>query len=223
MSWRRISILLCSRFIMSVLCMLLLLRTLRSPMTKLFALVARKFLFCAVSFSFCGLTGIHFHRIRLLVIFMCNERCSFSRCQFVSSKFNCTEFLSEQIHLLCANRNGIPDILEIVIFFTKCGQNSSSQHMFRQCIFTVLHQFVVYIDSLCSLVTCVLISSLQSHYAWKNDSVSILSRCVHLHSNCARSLSQMSLALVQVNTSSATDLLRAHAMMLAALASSCHN
>jgi len=103
-------------------------------------------LFCAVSFSFCGLTGIYFHWIRLLVIFMCNERCSFGRCQFVSSQFNCTELLNEKIHRLYASRNGIPDILEIVVFFTKCGQNPSSQHTFRQRIFTVLHQFVVYID-----------------------------------------------------------------------------
>jgi len=78
-------------------------------------------------------------------------------------------------------------------------------------------------NSFHSLATCMLMSSLQSRCAWKNDSMSILSHCVIVRSNHARSLSQMSLALVQVNMSSATDLLSMHAIMLAALASSCHH
>ena len=60
MRWESISIL-CSWFTTSVPCMLLLLRTLRCPVTKLFALVARKFLFCVVNSSFHGFTEIHFH------------------------------------------------------------------------------------------------------------------------------------------------------------------
>ena len=68
--------------------------------------------------------------------------------------------------------------------------------------------------------TCVM-SSLQSCYAWKNDSISMLSRCVLLCPNHAHSLPQMLLALVRVNTSSTTDLLCMHAIMLAALVSSC--
>jgi len=127
MHWERISILLCSRFTTSVPCILLLLRTLRSLVTKLFALVARKCLFCAISSSFHGFTGILFHRIQLLLVF--NERCSYSQCQFVSSQLNCTE-LNEQIYRLCASRNGIPNVLEIVIFLTNCEQNSSSQHTY---------------------------------------------------------------------------------------------
>jgi len=79
----------------------------------------------------------------ILVIFMYNEHCSFNRCQFVSSQFNCIELLNEQIHGLCASRNGIPNILEIVMFLTKCGQSSSSRHTFRQCLFTVLHQISI--------------------------------------------------------------------------------
>jgi len=78
-------------------------------------------------------------------------------------------------------------------------------------------------NSFYGLVTCVPMSSLQSCCAWKNNSMSILSHCVLLRSNHAHSLSEMSLALVQVNTSSATDLLSVHAIMLAALASSCHH
>jgi len=106
MHWERINILLCSRFTTSVPCMLLLLRTIQCLVTKLFALVARKFLFCAVSSSFHGFTGVHFHRIQLLlVIFMCNECRSFSRCQFVSSKLNCTELLNEHSNSLCASMN----------------------------------------------------------------------------------------------------------------------
>ena len=38
-------------------------RALRSPVTELFGLVARKFPFCAISSSFRGLTRIHFRRI----------------------------------------------------------------------------------------------------------------------------------------------------------------
>ena len=82
----------CSRCT-SVPCMLLLLRALHSPVTKLFALVARKFV-SRDQLSFCGFTGIPFRRIRLLVFFRCNERRSFSRCQFVSSQLNCTELLN---------------------------------------------------------------------------------------------------------------------------------
>jgi hypothetical protein len=39
--------------------MLPLLRTIRSPVTKFFALVPRKFLFCAISTSYRRFTGIH--------------------------------------------------------------------------------------------------------------------------------------------------------------------
>ena len=77
-------------------------------------------------------------------------------------------------------------------------------------------------NSFCSLATCVLMSSLQSHCAWKNASMSILSHCVLLRSNRVHCLSQMSLALVQViNMHSATDLSSVHVIMLAALVSSC--
>jgi len=83
-------------------------------------------------------------RIRLLlVIFMCNERRRFSWCQFVSSQLNCTELLNEEIYRLFARMNGNQHILENVVFRTKCGQNSTSQHTFRQRIFTAFRQFVV--------------------------------------------------------------------------------
>ena len=96
-------------------------------------------LFCVVSSSFHGFTGIHFHRIRLLlVIFMGNECCSFSQWQFVSSQLNCSELLNEQINSLCASMNSNANILETVVFLTKCGLNLSSQR-----IFNVLCQFVV--------------------------------------------------------------------------------
>ena len=96
-------------------CMLLLLRALCSPVTELFALIARKFLFCVISSSFHWFTGIHFYRIwLLLVIFMCNEHRSFNQCQFVSLQLNCTELLNEQIHCLFARRNGIPNILKLM-------------------------------------------------------------------------------------------------------------
>ena len=204
-------------------CMLLLLRTLRSPVTKLFALVARKFLFYAVSSPFHGFTRIHFHRIwLLLVIFMCNECRSFSQCQFVSSQLNCTQLLNEQIHhcvlvgmvsqtslKLSYSLPSVDKIHPVSIcsdsVFSLCFANSS----FRST------------NSSCSLTTCMLMSSWQSHCAWKNDSMSTLSRCVLLSSNHAHYLSQMSLALVQVNRSSATDLLSVHAIIPAALASSC--
>lgn len=78
-------------------------------------------------------------------------------------------------------------------------------------------------NSCCSLAACVVMSSLQSLCAWKNDLLSMLSCCILLCSNCAHSLSQMSLALVEVNMSSATDLLSVHAIMLAVLASFCHH
>jgi len=113
-------------------------RALRSPVTELLRLVARKFLFCAISSSVRELTRIQL----LLVICMCNERRSFSRHQFVSLQLMRSELLNEQIHCLFARRNVMPNILETVLFLSKCGQNSSSQHTFRECIFTVLRQFV---------------------------------------------------------------------------------
>jgi hypothetical protein len=118
-------------------------------------------------------------------------------------------------------------VLNSFIIFASCGAklpHLSSQHSFRQLIFTVLCQFIVRsTNSCCSLAACVVMSSLQSHCAWKNDLLSTLSRCVLLCSNCAHSLSQMSLALVEVSMSSATDLLSVHAIMLAVLASFCHH
>ena len=77
MQWERIIFLICRRFINSVLCMLMFLMTFRRPVTKLFAHVARKFMFYAVSSSFLIFTGIHFRRIQLyLFIFMCKESVS---------------------------------------------------------------------------------------------------------------------------------------------------
>jgi len=78
-------------------------------------------------------------------------------------------------------------------------------------------------NSFYSLSTFVLMSSLQSRCAWKNDSMSILNRCVLPRSNRAYSLYQMFLALVQVNTSFGTDLRGVHTIMFAALASSCRH
>jgi len=122
--WECISILLCSRFTTSVPCKLLLLRTLRSPVTKFFALVARKFLLCSVSSPFHGFTGIHFHRIRLLlVIFM----------GIVSLQLNCTELLNEQINSLCASMNSNANILETVVFLTKCVQSAYVQKVYFHC------------------------------------------------------------------------------------------
>jgi len=141
--------------------MLLLLRTLCSPMTKLFALVARKFLFCAVSSTFHGFTGFHFHRIRLLlVIFMCNERRSFSDASLsarnsIAQSFSMSKFMvfvlvgmvSQTSLKLSYSLPSVDKIRPVSIrsdsVFWLCFANSS----FRST------------NSFCSLATCVLISS----------------------------------------------------------------
>ena len=223
MHWERISVLLCSRFTTFVSCMLLLLRTLCSPVTKLSAFVARKFLFCAVSSSFHGFTGIHFHRIWfLLVIFMwanavASADASLSAHNSIAQSFSMSKFtvsvlvgmISQTSLKLMYSEPSVDQILPVSIcsdsVWSLCLANSS----FRLT------------NSFCGLATCVLMSSVQSHCAWKNDSISILSRCVLLRSNHAHSLSQMSFALGYVNTISATDLLSVQAIMLAAFASSC--
>jgi len=98
MQWERISILTWTRFTNSVPCMLTFLRTFGRPDTKRFALVARKFLFFAISSSFLGFTGIHFRKIRPFLVIL-------SGCHFIESQFN---ILNEQIQCLYVRMNYFP-------------------------------------------------------------------------------------------------------------------
>jgi hypothetical protein len=91
------------------------------------------------------------------------------------------------ITLTTVRRNGIQNILEVVKFLTKCGQNSSSQHssdsVFALCFVNSSFRLT---NSICSLATCVLMPSLQSRCAWKDDSMRTLSSCLLLRSNHAQ-------------------------------------
>ena len=224
MHWQHISILLCSWFTASVPCMLLLLRTLRSPLIKLFLLVARKFLFVQSAPLFMDLLEFTFIEFSFLLSFLCPVNAVVSAdanvpaCNSNAQSFSIRKFIvcvlvgivSQRTLKLSYSFPSVDKIRPISIcsdnVFSLCCANSS----FRLR------------NSFCSLATCMLMSSLQSCCAWKNASISRLSCCVLLRSNCAHCLSQMSLALVQViNMRSATYLLSVHAIMLAALALPC--